>query len=441
MKTISLFVLLLTFPLLLLLSCDSDVDPLSSSEGPSATNLPYNPSPASGAQDIDTASVTLSWDYDGPEGECTYSLLWGISCISQSRDTLPGLTITNYTLNHLSPGCRYFWKVNTINVSGDTTRGSYWYFCTVDKIVQFDDYMLELRVRQLLERPTGDIYASDVGCLSYLGLSSAGIEDLRGIEYLIGLNSLNLCENELTDISPLSNLTWMESLYIGSTQISNISPLSNMINMEYLSAGDNAISDITPLACMTNMEYLYLGSNQIRQLSAIAEMTNLRSLTLDNNQINDISGISGATSLTWLTLSYNNISDLSPLLEALPLSSIYLSNNQISDISPLSNMILLRSIHSEKNQITDITPLSNLLLLEYVDLDSNNINDISAFSDLPFIHGIHLSGNEISNVEPLVNNPYLGWDDYVYLYDNPLDSMSINVYIPQLINRGIWVYF
>lgn len=48
---------------------------------------------------------------------------------------------------------------------------------------------------------------------------------------------------------------------------------------------------------------------------------------------------------------------------------------------------------------------------------------------------------EITNIEPLVNNIGLGSGDYVYLYNNPLDSMSVNVYISALEARGVSVYY
>jgi hypothetical protein len=41
----------------------------------------------------------------------------------------------------------------------------------------------------------------------------------------------------------------------------------------------------------------------------------------------------------------------------------------------------------------------------------------------------------------LVDNPGIDADDEVYLWNNPLNSDSINTYIPELEARGVTVYY
>jgi len=49
--------------------------------------------------------------------------------------------------------------------------------------------------------------------------------------------------------------------------------------------------------------------------------------------------------------------------------------------------------------------------------------------------------NSISDISPLVENSGLSEGDTVDLGDNPLSATSINVYIPQLEERGVDVRY
>ena len=79
----------------------------------------------------------------------------------------------------------------------------------------------------------------------------------------------------------------------------------------------------------------------------------------------------------------------------------------------------LVSLELGYNQISDITALANLVGLSYLSLDSNQISDIG----------------------PLVINEGIGDFDFVYLFNNPLNDISLEVYITQLTERGASVYF
>jgi hypothetical protein len=50
-----------------------------------------------------------------------------------------------------------------------------------------------------------------------------------------------------------------------------------------------------------------------------------------------------------------------------------------------------------------------------------------------------LARNQISDIEPLIKNSGLQGPGFVDLTGNPLSITSIEVYIPQLVNRGVGV--
>jgi internalin A len=397
MKTRPFLAILMILPFLFTLSCDNNGGVLPSGEN-HEPNEPSNPSPADSATGVDTNSVTLSWTCTDPDGDdLTYSLYWRVLWIWQSATTFTNITTNSYTISNLSPGTIYQWRVHAEDEYGETEAGPYWIFTTQDVIVHFTDINLELSIRQAISKPTGDIYASDINTLPSFYASQNGISSLTGIQYMIALNLLNISNNLITDISPLTSLHWLDDLELHSNQITDISPLSGTPSVQYLMLSDNQITDISSLSELTLLRTLYLDNNQISNISALAEDTLLSELLLDNN----------------------NISDISPLANLALLEYLTLGNNQITDISALSGLFLIESLYLNNNQINNISPLSNLVLLRNLQLDSN----------------------QVSNIQPLVNNPGISYGDVVYLRGNPLDSLSINIYIPELEARGVSVYF
>ena len=107
------------------------------------------------------------------------------------------------------------------------------------------------------------------------------------------------------------------------------------------------------------------------------------------------------------------------MLNLTRLVDLQLSNNQISDISPLLNLTRLVDLQLSNNQITSIGELAGLLEL----------------------HRIFLENNLIGDLLPLVNNSGIMANDIVYVTGNPLDSISLQIYIPTLLDRGVYIYY
>lgn len=211
------------------------------------------------------------------------------------------------------------------------------------------------------------------------------------------LTSFDADSENITDIYGMEYFTGLEQLILNNNFISNLSPLSNLTNLTRLELYMNNIYDISALSNLTNLAHLHLLSNHISNLDSLSNLNNLVELILDDNNISDISALSNMTSL----------------------ESLNLARNAISEISLLSNFTNLSQLHLYNNQIVDISSLTNLVNLAAVNLDNNQIVDIY----------------------PLVLNTGLSTGDYLYLRGNPLSSISINTYIPQLEARGVWVEY
>ncbi len=141
--------------------------------------------------------------------------------------------------------------------------------------------------------------------------------------------------------------------------------------------------------------------------------------------------------LTYFDASLKEITDLSRLEYCTNLTELYLAFNQISDISALYSLTNLSLLDLGGNQISDISTLSNLTNLTVLELSGNKISDISALSNLTNLAVLFLSTNQISDISPLVDNSGLSSGHFVYLIDNPLSTRSLDVYIPQLQERGV----
>ena len=160
---------------------------------------------------------------------------------------------------------------------------------------------------------------------------------------------------------------------------------------------------------------LSLLESGITDLTGLDYFINVKELRLVRNQISDLTPISNLTNLTYLDISYNPISDLSPLSNLTNIECLYTKYCNIADISPLGNLTKLERFHAHNNKISNISVLTNLTNLNELQLDFNQISDIS----------------------PLVENTGIGSGDFVTLYENPLSEEAINVYIPQLLQRGV----
>jgi hypothetical protein len=90
--------------------------------------------------------------------------------------------------------------------------------------------------------------------------------------------------------------------------------------------------------------------------------------------------------------------------------------------------------------ISDITGLEYCLNLEELWLQDNNISDISALAGLSKLELLFLAGNNISDISALVDNVEFSNGDTVGLTGNPL-SAEYNIYIPQLEEKGVTVYY
>ena len=157
--------------------------------------------------------------------------------------------------------------------------------------------------------------------------------------------------------------------------------------------------------------------------------------------VTDLTGMEHCTSLTYLHLYFNWIIDIQPLSGLTSLTELRLTHNQISDIQPLSGLTNLQWLYLSENQISDIQPLSDLTSLSTLSIEVNQISDIEPLSGFTTLYILNLNDNQISDISPLVANAGLSDGDQLAIRCNPLNYDSLNIYIPELVWRGMYVTY
>lgn len=285
-------------------------------------------------------------------------------------------------------------------------------------IVTFKDKNLEQEIRDEIEKPSGDIYQSDVDYITELYMVNNKIKDLSGVENLTNFKQLNLRENEINDISQLKNLVNLQSIDLSHNEINDINALKNLTNLKKLNLGNNKVRDISVLSKLTNLQELNLGYvpyhdfetpdpeanyNEISDISALKNLTNLQTLNLGYAKIKDINDLKGLSNLQTLDLSGNKISDISGIVNILKeltnLNQLNLSTNEISNIDELDKLTNLKMLSLNSNKISNISTLKGLSNLQTLDLSSNQISDTaSSLKELINLNDLNLSNNQISDI-------------------------------------------
>jgi len=282
------------------------------------------------------------------------------------------------------------------------------------------DPNLEIHIRYAMEYQVGDLLEDKLLELDSLTNANVGlkhkISELDGIEY---------CNN-------------LSYLALNNANIVNLTPLENLTNLKYLDLGQNrVIYNIAPLSKLTELEWIDLSANLIVDLSPLCNLTELKYLDLRyNGDINDISAIKNMVELEELLFAQTSISDLSPLQNLTKIKRLWLSASSVTDISVISNLKNLVTLKISWSNVGDLSSLKSLNNLEWLALEQNDISDISSLQYPTNLKYVRLWDNQITNIKPLVDNPNIGKGDIVGLDDNPLDSVSINEYIPALLSRS-----
>lgn len=193
-------------------------------------------------------------------------------------------------------------------------------------VIHFPDRNFEAKVRSIIGKPMGDIWASDVGKITDLEISTLGITDLTGIEYFVSLEALDCAwnnvanidlsantelrkldcvGNELTtlDLSKNAKLVWLN---VFDNDLISLD-LSHNTELTWLNCGENQLSALD-VSKNTLIEELYCSANSLTTL-ALGENVALIGLECDTNDL-EMLNVSQIIGLEWLECSQNKLTKL-----------------------------------------------------------------------------------------------------------------------------------
>lgn len=311
--------------------------------------------------------------------------------------------------------------------------------------VVFADAALEMKVRKVMGKPTGDITFAEAEAVTELDLSNEWqenmpeekiIRNLSGLEYFTNVTYLNLTFNCFDDLSPLSNLKKLERLCIGGNAVSDLTPLSGMDLGELHAWGNYELRDISPLSGMAHMHVLMLGECPVENIDAVSGMKELGILDIANCQVKTLWPIAGLP-LWRLNISGCPIDSYAPLkdiidglqekdFELLPAAQnpdeVIVFTDPVmekkvreatgildGDITAGDAALVLRLDLSNELadnvsrdvKFSDLGGIEYFINLKVLSICLNEVSDISALSGLTQMEDLNIGINQISDLSAL----------------------------------------
>ena len=264
-------------------------------------------------------------------------------------------------------------------------RNHYFKPAFADTTSLITDPGVEKAVRENIHKPVGPITEEDLLKVTRLDDFPANSGILQYCKNLETLSAFNIgsIKKPVLDLSPLSNLHKLKELNIASFEIIDLSPLSTLDNLETLKLRFCTIPNFTKPLKLYKLKKIDLSDTGIQWINGLKDSSSLEEINLDRDQIYDLSPIENCINLNFLSASNNRIKNLEPIAKMENLKTVMADNNDIADASPL-----LEAFES------------------HLDVDEN-----TSLKDFPKIS----------------------------LKNNPLDTQSLTVILPQLEQKGILV--
>jgi len=193
--------------------------------------------------------------------------------------------------------------------------------------IDFQDAVLEQRIREVLGIPEGDITFEQTKDVTDLALGNEWqetipdeikITNISALKYFPNLFNLALQFNGVNQIDVLRALPSLAYLDLNGNPIYNIAPIASCKNLSYLNLSgcfENDLSALSGLSCLESLILSY--SPSIGSLEPLANLTTLRELWLEDVAA-PLTPLAGLTNLTTLYIWQGTDKDLSPLAAIYP---------------------------------------------------------------------------------------------------------------------------
>ncbi len=290
-----------------------------------------------------------------------------------------------------------------------------------------------------------------------LSMRDLGIDDLSWLAEFSRLQGLGLSHNRVRDLSALgdmSELLWVDLRY---NELTDVGQLGGLPKLTEVSLDGNRISDVSPLARLSKVIHLGLSENEVSDIGPLArrslwdlERGYPPALRLYDNPLNPASrekhipmleswGVSVYASESSVPNSGVQVPFADPVLRALVAQARAGAWTRVDDPITRESLDWLSHLYAFNAGVSDLAGLDAAGNLVYVFLGSNLVSDLTPLTALEELEGLDLGNNLVSDIGPLVKNPAIGEDDWITLTGNPLSEESLNVHVPELLERGVQV--
>lgn len=149
--------------------------------------------------------------------------------------------------------------------------------------------------------------------LKVISLNENKLENLKGLEYCIGLECVFAENNQLQSLDGLENTTRLFVTYLNGNQLdeNDFECLSKSAEtLRQVHMDDNCAKSIQFLDGCMYLEKLSANHNQIEDANVISKLAGLKKLSLEGNKLTQFPDIKACTELKFIDVSHNQIQEV-----------------------------------------------------------------------------------------------------------------------------------
>ena len=212
--------------------------------------------------------------------------------------------------------------------------------------------------------------------LQTLALCNQQITDLSPLAGL-PLQRLDLHGNQIVDLSPLASCTELREVRVSENPLTDLSPLENCPQLYMLNASRTLLTSAGSLQTLHELQTLYLMDCQrLNDISALGNCENLRGLSLWPCNAQQLADIAQLADLRWLSLWWpEGLTSLQPLASLTSLEGLFLDSEYLENLTGVEAFASLKRLTLFNAPVQDLSPLTKLNGL--TELNLHNITPVS----------------------------------------------------------------
>lgn len=293
----------------------------------------------------------------------------------------------------------------------------------------FKDKAIEAAIRELLDKPSGEIALSELETVTELYLigaetgenwnslvtrgeilmygdkvvaSRGGAASLEDMAMLPNLRTLALCNQDISDLSPLAG-SRIERLALHGNSVSDLSPLAKCGDLSELIISDNPVTEFSSLSHCKRLWKLTAGATPIESLDGIAEIPYLINLNLHNcDKLCDFSAFKEMCGLTSLMIKPAPKAAIEEISEMEQLEYLYVWDaRELTELSQFSRLSNLKILLTDLCPITLIEGLDAFPELISLSIQNTLIEDLTPLGECKGLEQLSVCGIPADNWEIL----------------------------------------